>query len=251
MIQRFVINKRVGETPLTALEKARRRKRIPPEVPMTYAGRLDPMASGKLLILVGDECKRQQDYHDLDKAYELEVLLGLHSDTGDILGIVGQGTAVDPSSKEIREVLERYRGRYRAPYPRYSSKTVHGKPLFAWALEGAQVEVPEQNGTIRQIRYRGKRRMHSEALRTYVRKKIGTLEPVTDASKARGRDFRKDEVIASWQRALTMPRTLPVIRVTVRTSAGVYMRTLAEDIARSLGTSGLALSIHRTRIFSV
>ncbi len=53
---------------------------------MAYAGRLDPMASGKLLVLLGEECKVQEKYHGLDKEYEFSLLFGIESDTHDVLG---------------------------------------------------------------------------------------------------------------------------------------------------------------------
>jgi tRNA U55 pseudouridine synthase TruB len=44
------------------------------------------MATGQLLVLVGEECKRKELYLGLDKAYEFSVLLGIGSDTHDVLG---------------------------------------------------------------------------------------------------------------------------------------------------------------------
>ena len=82
------IDKHVGETPLVALERFRLAQHIPFGTPLAYAGRLDPMASGKLLILIGDECKVQEKYHSLDKEYHVEVLLGVSSDSGDVLGLL-------------------------------------------------------------------------------------------------------------------------------------------------------------------
>ena len=81
-----IVEKSVGETPLQALEAFRERERLG-GIPLTYAGRLDPMASGKLLILIGDECKKRDTYTGLDKRYRFEVLFGARTDTGDILGI--------------------------------------------------------------------------------------------------------------------------------------------------------------------
>jgi len=57
--KRFVtIEKEVGKTPLQCVEKLRNSKPYLNDVSLAYAGRLDPMASGKLLILIGDECKK-------------------------------------------------------------------------------------------------------------------------------------------------------------------------------------------------
>lgn len=214
---------------------------------MSYAGRLDPMASGKLLLLVGDECKRQKEYHTLDKEYEIEVLFGIGSDTGDILGLVTSQPA-HVTETQVKAALPAFVGPYRSPYPRFSSKTVGGKPLFHWTLEGKDVEIPEQRGTIHSIKFRSFKRVSSCALLTYVRKKIARLKPVQGATKKLGRDFRRTDVLASWKR---IPgHRYAVACITVRTSAGVYMRTLAEDIARTLDTRGLALSIRRTKLMT-
>ncbi len=245
------MDKRVGETPLQALERARRARRIPSSVPMAYAGRLDPMASGKLLVLVGEECKRQKEYHALDKEYVVEVLLGISSDTGDVLGITKAHAVVFPTTKEAKKMLASFVGPYQSPYPQFSSKTVQGKPLFQWALEEEHVEKPLQHGRIHALAYEGLRRVSTRWIDTYVKKKIASLTPVTEVSKALGRDFRKEEVRDGWEKTLHANRVYPVLTIRVRTSAGVYMRTLAEDIGKGTGTSALALSIRRTRIFRV
>ena len=92
MEKRVIIYKKVGETPLEALENFRT-KRLDEghveyrNIPMTYAGRLDPMAEGDLLILIGEECKKKDAYLGLDKEYEVEVLFGIETDTHDVLGI--------------------------------------------------------------------------------------------------------------------------------------------------------------------
>ncbi|MCA9363758.1 hypothetical protein KC727_00880, partial [Candidatus Kaiserbacteria bacterium] len=87
-MQRYAtIEKRIGETPLEAAERLRVTLGLSADIPLAYAGRLDPMASGKLLVLIGDECKKQEQYHTLDKEYTFEVLFGVRSDTADVLGI--------------------------------------------------------------------------------------------------------------------------------------------------------------------
>ena len=53
---------------------------------MTYAGRLDPMASGLLIVLAGEETKNKEKYLNLDKEYLFEVLFGFKTVTYDFLG---------------------------------------------------------------------------------------------------------------------------------------------------------------------
>ena len=50
--------KKEGETPLEAIERFRRKNPEYRNEKMTYAGRLDPMAEGVLLVLAGNECKK-------------------------------------------------------------------------------------------------------------------------------------------------------------------------------------------------
>ncbi len=66
----LVLNKKEGETPLEALEIFRKKNKEYMGVKMTYAGRLDPMASGLLLILAGEEAKNKEKYLILGKEYE-------------------------------------------------------------------------------------------------------------------------------------------------------------------------------------
>ena len=62
MKEKYFVHKRWGETPLEALERLRAEEGIAADVPMTYAGRLDPAAEGLLIILTGEECKNKDAY---------------------------------------------------------------------------------------------------------------------------------------------------------------------------------------------
>src|ERR1700722_5296531 len=131
----IVAEKFEGETPLECLERVRKEQKIGPQIPMTYAGRLDPMASGKLLILIGEECKQKELYLGLDKEYEVEILFGIATDTQDLLGLIGKvsDTAIVSSSKIN---LQNYVGSLLQTYPIFSSKTINGKQLHVHARAG-------------------------------------------------------------------------------------------------------------------
>ncbi len=245
------VEKAVGETPLVAAERLRESLAIPRDVPLAYAGRLDPMASGKLLVLIGDECKKQKEYHSFDKEYRVEILLGAHSDTGDVLGLIESRFLPPCAHMDILKVLSRLRGHNAFPYPHFSSKTVHGKPLHTWALEKRlnEIEIPTQHSIIHRVTLHSVRMVPREEVLLTVRAKIETIPKVTDERKALGADFRRVDVRASWdQFAASAPSELPLITVTIIASSGTYMRSLAEYVGTQLGTGGLAYSIHRTTI---
>jgi tRNA pseudouridine(55) synthase len=248
-----VIEKAVGETPLACVEDYRSKHPELDNVPMAYAGRLDPMASGKLLVLQGEECKVQEKYHNLDKEYEFEVLFGVGSDTADVLGLLQTKDANDVSKAAIEKAVKKLIGDIELPYPHFSSKTVQGKPLHVWTLEGrlGEITIPTKRSTIYTLKLRELKCLQAQDVYKYASEKIETIPKVTDASKALGNDFRRDDVRKSWKqfRDASRPADLYfVVRFVCIASSGTYMRTLANVLASELGTAGLAYSIHRTKI---
>ncbi|MES2668617.1 MAG: hypothetical protein V4644_02930 [Patescibacteria group bacterium] len=247
-----VIEKALGQTPLAALEAWRARNPAHAALPATYAGRLDPMAEGKLLVLLGEECKRQEAYRGLDKQYEIEVVLGLETDTGDALGMPSEGSSALPSAAAIRKVVRSLEGTVTLPYPAYSSKTVAGKPLFQYALEGTlgTIEIPTHTETLYRIRHHGTTRIPKAELEEWIADILSRAPRAEEASKELGRDFRQDDIRAAWTALFrSMQRQdFMLLRLCVTAGSGAYMRTLAERIGALLGMPGMALSIRRTKI---
>jgi tRNA pseudouridine(55) synthase len=238
-----VIEKSVGETPLRALERFRSGHAELSNVPLTYAGRLDPMASGKLLLLIGDECKKRDDYDALDKEYEFEVLLGISSDSGDTLGLAQtspQARRLTPA--QLKKAGRSIRGLHVLPYPAYSSKTVNGIPLFEYARAGklGDIKIPTASMRVYRISYLGVRTLARAELMEKIMHRMLLLE---------GNDFRNDAICARWHAVLKEGQERYVIaRYRATVSSGTYIRSLAPLIASRLGTVGLAYSIHRSVI---
>jgi tRNA pseudouridine(55) synthase len=248
-----VLHKKRGQTPLELLTAWQSSHSGLANVSMSYAGRLDPMAEGKMLVLLGDECKKQTAYTKLDKEYEIEVLLDVKTDTGDVLGFpdISERRAVH-SVADIKTVLGHERGVRSRKYPAYSSKTVHGKPLFLYALENtlSSITIPEHIETIYSLKHTGTETLSKDELKKRIEESLSLVPRSDEPSKILGADFRQDEVRARWQELLKKvpARTFIILTLRVTCGSGSYMRTLAERIGMSLGSTGLALSIKRTRI---
>jgi len=226
--------KNVGETPLECLERVRKEQGFSADLPMTYAGRLDPMAEGLLLILTGDECKNKEKYLGLDKEYEIEVLFGLKTDTHDVLGLI-RGVDIE-KGKEID--LQKYVGKFEQEYPMYSSKTVQGKQLHEYARSGEEIEeMPTKNVEIYSIEKIGESEISGLELAA------GVIEKV---SRVNG-DFRQEETILDWQDlAQEFSKVdFKVIKLRVNCSSGTYMRSLAERMGKDAGIGAIAYSIKR------
>lgn len=245
-----VIEKNVGETPLIAVEAFRKANPALSKYPMTYAGRLDPMASGKLVVLIGDECKRRAKYDHLDKSYVFEVLLGFHTDTGDVLGLSKPATTISVSDRAAIAAAHSHVGAHTYPYPAFSSKTVKGKPLFTYALENelSSIEIPCKDVRVHSLRYLDRVIIPKDELIERILNKIDLLK-IRDDIDELGAGFRKEEIIKQWW-SLQDRRKTPcaILRYETTVSAGTYIRTLAPMLAQSLGTDGLAYSIKRTKI---
>ncbi len=248
------LEKKVGQTPLQCVELY---KSTHPElqgVSMSYAGRLDPMASGTLLILLGEECKNQKEYHNLDKEYEFEILFGLSSDTADVLGRLTENTELPTITQEqIKKVTKGLIGELDLPYPHFSSKTVQGKPLHTWTLEGRidEIEIPTKKSQIHTLTCTNLYKETRKQVYTYASTKIETIPPVTELRKAIGNDFRRVDVRKDWETFIengSFEDIFYVATFTCTASSGTYMRTLAEVIAKACDTTGLAYAIHRNTV---
>ena len=248
-----VLNKSVGETPLVVQERWRKANGIDVGVSLAYAGRLDPMASGKLLILIGDECKKQDQYLGLDKEYEFEILFGFKSDSGDVLGLAESDTSDEVIvDEQLARVVRSSVGNIELPYPVFSSKPVNGKPLFMWKLEDRldEIEVPTKKSEIYRIDVLASRDISAAKLQKQVFEKINSIPEVTEKSKQLGADFRRNEIREQWERLfeINTREHFQIVRLRCICSSGTYMRTLAEYIGAQLGMASLAFSIHRTKI---
>ena len=247
-----IIDKLVGETPLQALERYRANTGIAREVPLAYAGRLDPLATGTLLILIGDECKNQTAYHKLDKVYEFSVLFGIGSDTYDPLGRLTFGAPPPVDSSTLEKLCRSLQGTISLPYPPFSAKTVAGKPLHTWTLEDrlSEITIPVQTSKVYRLQLKKIRYMTAADIYKDALSRINSIQKVTDPKKALGADFRRADVRADWQTFLETykDKRFPLADIHCIASSGTYMRSLAQHLGTKLNTPALAFSIHRSKI---
>lgn len=225
----IITNKNIGETPLECLERVRIEQGIDSNVPMTYAGRLDPLAYGQMIILVDDECKNKDKYLSLDKEYEVEVLFGISTDTYDVLGIID-----GVSNGQIGNInLNKYIGKFFQEYPRYSSRII--------AMKEIPEDMPTKEVEIYSIENLGSREMIGEEILEHVKTKIALVSG----------DFRQREILAKWQDVLDgnlLNEKFYILKIKVRCSSGTYMRSLAKRMGEDEGGGALAFSIKRTKI---
>ncbi len=238
----IIVYKNLGETPLQALDRLRQEKPEYAQATLSYAGRLDPMAEGLLLVLVNDECKNKEPYLGLDKEYEVEILWGVETDTHDLLGMVTRASYTAPISEKIETAITTLMGTHMQEYPAYSSKPVQGKSLFAWAREGriAEIEKPSKKIEVYIAQKIDEREVSNQELKEYIEK---TIALVTG-------DFRQQESIALWQETLKENHVFKITKVRIICSSGTYIRSLVYNLGKELGVGATVFSLRRTAVGS-
>jgi tRNA pseudouridine55 synthase len=136
---------------LKAQYAARGEKPTKKQLRVGHAGTLDPFATGLLIILLGDGCKKAGQYLRLDKTYEFTAMLGETSTTGDPEGELHKGSENKPSEQAVREVLKHFTGTIAQTPPAFSAIKVDGQRAYKLAREGKTVDIPERKVTISRL----------------------------------------------------------------------------------------------------
>lgn len=236
------VYKKCGETPLDCINTLKKDNEELRFVPMTYAGRLDPLAEGVLLILVGDECLKKDEYLALSKEYEVDILFGFATDTYDVMGKVLEKRMSTPSVDTINNSLKNFTGHFSQSYPPYSSRPVKGKQLFKWAREGKldEIEIPSHDVFVEGIQQIEWKEISGRDLFNQIKK---------DIEKVKG-DFRQDEILSIWDSNLMGEENsvFKILKLKISCGSGVYVRAIANDIGKKLRIPSLAIKIKRTRV---
>ncbi|MCU0721126.1 MAG: tRNA pseudouridine(55) synthase TruB [Pirellula sp.] len=121
-------------------------------VKVGHAGTLDPIASGVLLILVG-QASRLTDYvHNLDKEYIGTFQLGVTSPSADTetdLEVIADAPV--PTIDELVASLPPFRGTISQMPPIYSAIRIDGKRAYDLARSGATPDIPSRQVTISEL----------------------------------------------------------------------------------------------------
>ena len=110
-----------------------------------HTGTLDPMATGLLVLCLGDATRLVEYMTGHDKRYEGEITLGVTTDTDDAEGSVIHEQPVPVIDAETLTGLERrFTGELLQRPPAYSAVKIAGKRAYAVARAGGHLEIPSR-----------------------------------------------------------------------------------------------------------
>jgi len=117
-----------------------------------HAGSLDPLATGVLLVCLGQATRLSQYLMELPKAYRAEVALGIATDTYDAEGHpTFQGDTSSINEAHIREALKAFEGESQQVPPPYSAIKRGGQPAYAYARAGRPLTLSPRKTVIHRI----------------------------------------------------------------------------------------------------
>jgi tRNA pseudouridine55 synthase len=177
-----------------------------------HAGTLDPMATGVLVVTIGDATKLAPWLTAHDKSYEATIALGVETDTLDADGKPTRRVAPDSDllralarsggpvvARKLRAALHKERQRTTQVPPAYSAIQQDGERAYARARRGEAVDLPSRDVRVQRL-----------------------------------------ELLACGDDP-------PWLAVAVDAAKGYYVRSLARDLAEALGTVGHLTSLRRMR----
>lgn len=240
----FAVYKPVGATPLDMVVKLKEKFPELKDLKIGYAGRLDPMASGVLLLLVGEENKARESYLFLDKEYRAEICFNVETDTYDVLGIVKKhpNNKTQVTRNKLEKIVKSFVGKISQKYPPYSSKTIDGVPLYKLARDGVlnEEKIPQK-----EIEIYGFELIDLQSV--FVTEVHDTVLPKINMVKG---DFRQDKILKSWEQFFEQNTQdqFKVATMSISCSSGTYIRSLAHQIGRKLGAGAILYNLTRTRV---
>ncbi len=114
-----------------------------------HAGTLDPMATGVLVVCLGQATRLSEYMVESTKRYRARVRLGIETDTYDADGETV--TTTDPGAitrQQVEAVLMQFRGDIDQVPPMYSAIKQGGRKLYELARQGKTVERPPRSVTL-------------------------------------------------------------------------------------------------------
>jgi|tagenome__1003787_1003787.scaffolds.fasta_scaffold20941279_2 tRNA pseudouridine55 synthase len=137
---------------ITSREAVDRVERLVRPAKAGHAGTLDPLATGVLVICVGQATRLIRFVQRMRKRYLATFLLGHSSETDDVeRQVVAFPNAVAPTRAMIESVLPQFIGEIQQRPPAHSAIKVAGRRAYKLARKGANFELAARTVTVHRI----------------------------------------------------------------------------------------------------
>lgn len=176
-----------------------------------FLGTLDPMACGVLVLLLGKATKLTNQLHTGAKVYRSIFTFGVETDTLDDAGVVTATSTVIPTREQIKNALRELTGDVEIVVPKFSAVHIDGVRAYDLARRGENFIQPTK---------------------------------IVNVARFELTDFTQTDKKISGHKP---PEPPTEFFFEIECNAGTYIRSLAQILAKKLGTVAIASLIIRTR----
>lgn len=149
----FNINKPKG---LTSHDVVARVRRLVGQRKVGHAGTLDPLATGVLLVCLGQATRLIEYLVVGQKQYQATIRFGATTDTLDAEGaMTGQSDISGLEASTLEQVLPRFVGPLQQIPPIFSAIKQNGQPVYKRARAGEAIELSPRSVTIHDLTWQG------------------------------------------------------------------------------------------------
>ncbi|WP_338445174.1 tRNA pseudouridine(55) synthase TruB [Pelagerythrobacter marensis] len=213
----------LGSTQAVGAVKRNLREGGYPKTKVGHGGTLDPLAEGVLPIALGEATKLAGRMLDASKVYEFTIAFGEETDTLDVEGEAIARSGHRPARDEIAAVLPQFTGEIEQTPPAYSAVKIDGRRAYDRARAGEAVEMKVRRVTIRDLQMGA-----AEGGGGGIARHSPSDGPDGPPPPPKGEELEDVTLLA-------------------HVSKGTYIRSLARDIARALGTVGHVTYLRRVK----
>ena len=243
-----------------------------------HAGTLDPLATGVLLVCIGNACKRAQELQDHDKEYIATIRFGATTPSYDL--------EKDPdrtfpyghiTADAVRSVLPQFLGEQEQIAPLFSAKSVDGVRAYELArkLYRSNNVIPGPTGNLSALDSAALETLHRSRIviselelleframdvpeKSVSPETVATLGPIrgrgpklalggVDAVDVSGESLFSGTPSSRINVADTSALGLPEAVVRIACSKGTYIRAFARDLGEALGSGAHLAGLVRSR----
>tara|TARA_B110000259_G_scaffold43414_1_gene50111 strand:- start:3661 stop:4398 length:738 start_codon:yes stop_codon:yes gene_type:complete len=240
------LNKNIGETPKELIDKYKQANGVKKA---SYCGRLDPMASGLMIVLTEEDCKLQNKFQSTSKTYKFNIIVGISTDSHDPLNDNIKLYKEYINLDELTELIsKKYNGKIKQNYPLCSSYAIdvgfHKKiPLweaFKNKIITTDYDLPYKFINVSNFKVLESKIINDNDLFDEFMSDINKVSDIND-------NFGKKEALEFYSNKKN--NNYQVISCQVSGSSGTYVRGLVRDIGKDLNKNCIVHRISRISIY--
>lgn len=118
-----------------------------------HSGTLDPMASGLMILLIGQATKLSSYILESKKSYQVGFRLGFETNTLDITGEVIKSFDLHFEPAQVFDIAQSLQGDFMWSIPHFSAAKVDGQKLYDRARRGEVFETPEKQMSFWNVKF--------------------------------------------------------------------------------------------------